>query len=534
MNLIWNKNIQLFSQRFPELAKMYKDAIQFVEAHSESPETFVDFWIVSAAKNGELTATENNLRLHSTYNPSREAASSINTDAVNSKSNLIFFGFGLGYHILEASKIKNKKLILIEPEPMHFFSALLFLDWTSVFKIEQLVLAVGCPAESILQLIENSSKINIGNTGVSDSFILDIPAFTNHNQQYFDSVREIIKRNIEKNKINEATLKKFGKLWIKNSLTNINKYEELEPINKYKDICKTIKVDIPFLLIGAGPSLEKIIPYLKELKERCVILCVETALHSLLRAGIQPDFIFLMDPQYWAYKHIAGLSAPDSILITELCTYPSVFRFSCKQILLSSSQFPVGQYFEKKLNYFPGDLGTGGSVASSAWNFAHYCGAKKIYLAGLDLGFPQKQTHIKGSSAEQTFHTVSNRIGTAEKSGISSLFSANAQAAKDYCGKEIITDNRMKMFAWWFESRIANCPDVSTYTFCTESLNIPGVSIADLNTFLQTTPIINTEKNLFLSGSKFTKIDSEKFSMLKKIFPDEDFWEDYGFLKEYF
>ena len=124
-----------------------------------------------------------------------------------------------------------------------------------------------------------------------------------------------------------------------------------------------------------------------------------------------------------------------------------------------------------------GDLGTGGSVACSAWNFAVYCGAKEIFLAGVDLGFPQKQTHIKGSSAEQTWHTVSNRTSTAENNGISALYSALSQKSTNYNNEEIITDSRMKMFAWYLESRIASNPGIKTYTLCNESMKIPGVEI---------------------------------------------------------
>ncbi len=170
-------------------------------------------------------------------------------------------------------------------------------------------------------------------------------------------------------------------------------------------------------------------------------MCVETALHTLLRAGLQPDFVFLTDPQFWAYRHIAGLAAPESFLITELSAYPSVFRFKCRKILLCGSQFPVGQYFEKKLGLNPGDLGTGGSVASSAWNFARFCGAGEIYTAGMDFAFPNKQTHIKGSSAEQTYHTISSRLSAPDRFTAASLYSANATPGKDYNGEAVLTDS---------------------------------------------------------------------------------------------
>ncbi|MCR4743558.1 MAG: DUF115 domain-containing protein [Treponema sp.] len=535
MNSIWNNNLKAFNNRFPQLTKIFSQEINFVETNIDNPPKIYPFWKVFSAKNGSPTASENNLSLHSSYNPQREAAGTINNKNSLDNSNIIFYGFGLGYHVIEAAnKILteglDKKIILIEPQPLYFFASLTILDWTQVFKVEKLIIGLACPPENVLQLIESNSKINLGKTGVSDAFYLDIASFTKHDSLYFASVKEIIKRNIEKNNINQATLKKFGKLWIRNSLRNLDKMQDCQTISSFKN-----KGNLPFLIIGAGPSLENILPHLEELKKRMIIVCVETALKMLLRRGIQPDFIILLDPQYWAYKHIAGLKSPESIIITEICAYPSVFRFNCKEIRLCSSQFPLGQYFEKKLHYCPGDLGTGGSVAASAWNFASYCGAKEIYLAGLDLGFPGKETHIRGSSAEENFHKISNRLQSAEKFGISSLFSANAQKAKNYLGQPIITDSRMKMFAWWFESRIAACPEIKTYTLCPQGLFIPGVEIKDLEVVIKNKPEITKEKETFINQKNNINLDKKAFQELKKNFPDNcDFWQENEFLREYF
>lgn len=496
------------------------------------PQTLEAPWQLAVAKNGQPAAVENNLRLHSTYNPEREAASAVNQKEVAEKSTTVFYGFGLGYHLVQWAKLygSTKKLVVIEPDINHFFAAMTVIDWTEVFTVQNLILAVGCPAESVLQLIENADTVNIGNTGVSDAFYFDIPAFTNHGQTYFDAVKALIKRNQRKNEINAATLKKFGKLWCRNSIKNLPMLISKNGIWQFHNKADS---DMPFLILGAGPSLEKILPYLQELKNKTVIVCVETALRAMLRAGVQPDFIVLTDPQYWAYRHIAGLEAPDSILITEISTYSSVFRFKCKEILLCSSQFPVGQFFEQKMNLNKGDLGTGGSVASSAWNFAYLCGAKEIYTAGLDFAFPGKQTHIKGSSAEQTYHTVSNRISAADKFTASALYSANAVMGKNYTGEPVLTDSRMKMFSWWFEARIANCVDSVTYTLGPQGLCTPGIKIAEVNQLLSKSDI--KEKKLqFLKTEPCQKYDAELFNRLISSFPTEEFLQNYPFLKDFF
>lgn len=465
------------------------------------------FWQITTAKNGMPTASTNSIHLHSGYNPEREAFGAVNVPAVWEKSATIFMGFGLGYHVIEWAKIVTtakigsagkigseaqigsagqKKSVspalkLIEPDPVHFFAALMVLDWTPVFQIENLILALACPTESIMSLLEDQTKINLGDSGVSNSYIFNLPAFSAHAQDYFDIVKTLIERNKTKNEINAATLKKFGKLWERNCRKNewVLKSEKTPVLispsveASFTDSIRQRKDR--WVLVAAGPTLQGLLPQIAKMQKDCVVICVETALRTLLREGIQPDYIILMDPQYWAYKHIAGLHAPDSILITEISAYPAAFNFDCKEIFLCKSQIPIGAEMEKTAGIELADLGAGGSVASAAWNFAKLCGASEVYLAGLDLGYPGKQTHVRGSSAEQNFHTRANRITPVEKMNAAALHSVGTETAKTYSGAPIQTDARMKMFAWWFESKIAATPEIKTYTLSKESLKIPGV-----------------------------------------------------------
>ena len=488
MNSIWNNNIRLFKERFPQLADFYHDIIEDITANGDEKDIF-SFWTLMTAKNGSLTAQINvNMLLHSSYNPEREGMSTAEQLACKNKETVIFMGAGLGWQFCAMAKLINgggmgatvgtcpvKKLILIEPDPVHFFGALFYIDWSAVFAVKQLVLAIGCPADSIIGLLEGNS-INIGNSGVNSAYVYAIPAFIMHARPYFDSVIALIERNRDKNDINAATYKKFEKLWIHNSMKNIEQISRHRTVQQLLDSYKNIAKN--FVVVAAGPSLETLLPRMAELKKHSVIVCVETALHALLMAGVQPDFIVITDPQYYAYKHIAGLAAPESILICPLSVYPAVFRFKCREIVLCSEMFPVSKYFESKLGYF-GDLGAGGSVASSAWNLCCMLGAENIYFAGLDLSYPQGQTHIKGSSAEQTFHTGANRLAPVQKMNSSSRFGANPEYAFDYDGNQVLTDARMKMFAWWFESKITATTNVKTYTLSRASMRIPGVEFAE-------------------------------------------------------
>ena len=129
-------------------------------------------------------------------------------------------------------------------------------------------------------------------------------------------------------------------------------------------------------------------------------------------------------------------------------------------------------------------MDAGGSVSTSAWDFARFCGAKEIYFAGLDLGYPDLQTHARGSTAEEKIHTISDRLNSSEKMGIAALFGANMQKSADFDGNPLLSDDRMSLFAWWFESAAEKNPGVKSYSLSKKSRAIPGFSFRPVETLL--------------------------------------------------
>ena len=103
MNSTWNNNLAAFKSRFPQLAEIYKDSIVSLGKALETGD-IPPFWQVKPSKTGDITATENGLVLHSSYNPVREAAGAVAQAEVEAKGTTVFFGFGLGYHIIEWAK----------------------------------------------------------------------------------------------------------------------------------------------------------------------------------------------------------------------------------------------------------------------------------------------------------------------------------------------------------------------------------------------------------------------------------------------
>ena len=134
------------------------------------------------------------------------------------------------------------------------------------------------------------------------------------------------------------------------------------------------------------------------------------------------------------------------------------------------------------------------------------CGASEIFFAGMDLGFPNKETHIRGSKFEEKIHYESIRTKTAETKNIQTLFSAAPFYAKDYNGNEILTDKKMQLFSWWFEKNCtsASAQGIKTFSLTPESLAINGIEKFSLEEFLLK-PIAKDRKKIFFEKAQENK-----------------------------
>lgn len=511
---MFSENIRRFKTRFPELVQILEPQIEKVReklkqaeekyAHAdvssqtENPEqteilsSVFPFWNFLRSKSGGITATENGVFLHSSYNPQNESRR-LFENGTNPNAAYLFAGIGLGYAPVEFSKLQKKNLIIIiEPDEFRLLASMCAADWSSIFSHSECVIITHSAPEQIIPLIEHL-------TPLEKIKVITRSSQTQHCEKWFETFFTLLERNKQKQNINNNTLEKFSSLWLRNSARNIHSFPSLHGISIYKNM---LEKKYPSLVVAAGPTLEQTIPLLKEIQKRTVIIAADTALRILLKNGIQPDFVILIDPQYYAACHLAGLSAPKSVLITESSVHPSVLRFNCRKTVLCESLFPLGRYFEEIL--LPeksfGKITAGGSVATSCWDFAKYIGSKDIYTAGLDLGYPDKKTHVKGSTFEENAYRASDRLNSAENSLCSILFSAQNEAASDYSGNPIITDSKMKMFAWWFESQLAK-EKINTFSLSKQSLKIPGMQNAAPEDLLLL-PDISAQKKAALENSE--------------------------------
>lgn len=412
--------------------------------------------------------------IHSRHNPYREAERLLDNNSEPLTPACIFFGFGLGYQIEEFfRRFPQGEALIVEQSPGLFLKALTARDFTSLFN-EKTSLLIGLDTAELRAAL--SPLISRNHT------IIPLLPITQTAPDYYSLAHHIVEAERSRKRVNSTTVKRFGRRWIRNLAQNLDTMGMAGNLNQLRDLFR----GIPALVVAAGPTLDTVLPDVMHLQQRMVLIATDTSLRALLCNGVTPDFTLVVDPQYWNTRHLDGLDLQGTILISESATHPRVFHQPYRALFFSGSVFPLGGYLESG-DEAPHKLGAGGSVTTTAWDFARYIGADEIYLSGLDLGFPEKRTHYCGSFFEQLLYTHSSRLRPYEELIFKYLHSGEPFYHENYEGGLTLTDRRLIIYRQWFEEQIAK-DSGSTFTLSPKGVKIPGIQLATISQLLKLPP----------------------------------------------
>ncbi|MEA1988095.1 MAG: 6-hydroxymethylpterin diphosphokinase MptE-like protein [Pseudomonadota bacterium] len=164
------------------------------------------------------------------------------------------------------------------------------------------------------------------------------------------------------------------------------------PIRNFKERLKGKSA----IVIGGGPSLDKLVGWIKENRDDFFIFAVGRVSKRLHKEGLVPDFIVSVDPHELSYDNSKQMFffADHSILL-------SCFHMAPR---LLSQWSGAASYFGE---LYPWEEASGNStspgptVLHGALVQAAFLGCREIYLAGADLCFYEGKTHVSGSAEEE-------------------------------------------------------------------------------------------------------------------------------------
>ena len=167
----------------------------------------------------------------------------------------------------------------------------------------------------------------------------------------------------------------------------------------------------PAMVVAAGPSLDRNISMLARLRDRVVLIAVDTAVRPLLSAGLEPDLIVSVDPSRANARHLIGVpDLPCSWFVAEGSIDPRVFaRFEGRTFVYRVSDHHPWPWLAAQ-GLERGHLRAWGSVLTTAFDAATEAGCDPIIFAAADL-------RLHGRTTLLPRHHLRRRPGRASQRG---------------------------------------------------------------------------------------------------------------------
>lgn len=310
---------------------------------------------------------------------------------------LILFGVGVGYQIESLFKQHHvEKLFICEPNKDFFHSSLFAIKWDEI----------------LADIDEQKGRlyINIGDDGtnlfkdlLSQFYSIGpyILANTYFYQSYYNSVlasalaqlREQLQVVISMGEYFDHAY--YGIAQTKEMLSRNTPFLRKSPS---KHLSFDVK-EVPVFIIGNGPSLDTSLEVIKEWREQSIVVSCGTALSTLCKQGIIPDFHTEIEQNRSTFDWCCRVNDFEYLSQISLISVNGIHPDTCNLFKDTFIAFKDGESstvsaleilgrknYEELQFAFP-------TVSNLAINLFSKMGMKQLYLFGVDLGFYNKKKH---------------------------------------------------------------------------------------------------------------------------------------------
>ncbi|MCW8090328.1 motility associated factor glycosyltransferase family protein [Alteromonas sp. ASW11-130] len=310
---------------------------------------------------------------------------------------IILFGIGTGYGFEQLSNENRlEKVFICEPNRDFFYASLFAIDW-----------------HDILEKIEREDKriyLNIGDDGTH--LIEDLLtqfhtvgpyllASTFFYQGYYN---KYLTRAIQNLREQLQVIVSLGDYFDHSKYCIAHTRWGMEneiPVLK-RDAQQYLTADdkdTPVFIVGNGPSLDNLIDLVEEYKDQAIIISCGTALKTLYKHGITPDFHAEIESNRATYDWTVRVGDLDYLKSITLLSCNGIHPETCglfKDVYIAfkegeSATVAVSKLFDEfpytKLQHaYP-------TVTNFVANFFTEVGFTQLYLIGVDLGFIDVKHH---------------------------------------------------------------------------------------------------------------------------------------------
>lgn len=314
----------------------------------------------------------------------------------------IFFGIAAGYDL--AFFIEHydvEKLFICEPNKDFFFASLYAIEWHTILeyfekKSRRLYLNIGDDGTNLtndlLVQFQSIGPYVLANTYFYQSY------YNEYLSSAVSQLREQLQVMIAMGDYFDNA--KYGISHTHWAIENNVPFLRHDASQYLSQNCK----EVPIFIVGNGPSLDGLLPLLKEEGDSAIIVSCGTALQTLHKHGIKPDFHAEIEANRSTYDWAVRVNDDDFLKDVTLLSCNGIHPDTCALYQRTLLAFKQGEASTVSVTdlYSKNTFGLLESAYPTVTNFAMNLflelGFKQYYLFGTDLGFVDENYHHSKAS----------------------------------------------------------------------------------------------------------------------------------------
>jgi hypothetical protein len=421
------------------------------QIRSAAPDTSIRY---ADAADGAVTASLEGFQLASRHRPVEEGRRLADTVDIVEHAVVIVLGFGLGYHVQSIAERLGKSgiIVVFEPNVALLRTVLERIDH-SAWLSDALLVFVTDPNDRAALGGKLSGAESILAQGVT---FLDHPPSRKRLAESAQTFRAMFVDYLTTAKTTLVTTLVRSVDTVRNLMHNVDHYVGGSGAAELKDAA----AGFPAVVVSAGPSLKKNLHLLvrRGVRDRCLIIAVQTTLKPLLEAGVRPHFVTALDYHEISRRFYEGLTARDVEGVTLLAdpkAHPSILDAFPGPVRCCAEPFLDRMLGELKRDM--GGLPAGATVAHLGLYLARHLGCNPITLIGQDLGFPDGLYYAPGTAIHDIWAPELNPFNTIAMMEWQRIVRHRRHLHRtvDVHGRSIYTDAQMLTYLQQFERDFA-------------------------------------------------------------------------------
>ncbi len=449
---------------------------------------------IEPAKDGNpfLTVIQDgrDIPLHSRINPLKEGESTTYIFEPEKFDLLIVSGCGLGYSLLKLKELSGRFKSVIIIDILHGIENEIAQNPSTsfLFQRKNITFLTGMDIAEIDEALSRIIDFDV----IKGMQVIEHPQSLRIFSSYYDEVRLLIKRLIDKKAGDKATIRTFGNVFLRNALNNLHNFKSTQPVSVLKGAFRGRKA----VIVSSAPSLEDNIDKLKFYEKDLYIIAVDSVLSVLKSHGINPDFVISIDPQGRIGEHFRGHDVYEALHIFSIVSPPELVEKYRGFISLNSH--PVSQIID---DMYPGVNGSidssTGSVAGDAVKFALLAGFESIAMTGFDFSFSENIIYARETAYQKRYtQYFNNRFKTTETFNAAYIFKSSGSLISEgkYTRRSFI-NYRNSLDSFIKENKVNNI-----FMINRRGLPLANAKIADFDSFMSIQCSVKVDKREYLNG----------------------------------